>query len=780
MVTSGAISAMAMQWRRRHGRAARVTSGWLAVRRAALWLFLLTLTAAAAGCGGGGGGGGSVGARPASFFETSEYQASFGLDLISASSAYAEGATGRGVMVAVVDTGIDVDHPEFAGAIASASTDIVSGDPQLVDDGDPEGHGTAVSGVIAARRNQALSHGVAFEARILAVRADAPGSCVSDVCAFDQTDVAAATDYAVARGAEVINYSLGGAGGLDASLNDALVRAVDAGRIVVFAAGNEGQAEPTFPARFAADPAADGLAIAVGAVDADEQLASFSNEAGSTRDHYLVAPGVNILAPAVGGGAALVSGTSFAAPHVSGAAALVLQAAPFLSAAEVVELLLDSATDLGARGTDPIYGRGLVNLAAALGPQGPLSVPLGSRVGEADAPLAASALRLGPAFGPGPDLGAAIFVDGYGRPYWLDLGDRVAAAPPGPDLRGWLAEAPRPRTLAVPLGSGLGLAMAVTERAEEGPLPGDRHTAAGTRGDTFALELAVDDLAGGRPGRLAVSHGFGVQDRFGLSGVDPAAAGGLLSQGAFASPYLALAERGDGLVLAQEIADGVAFRIGLVTSEAERQAPLDHAGNTIVVGELARGWRAGHAVGLQLGSVDERQSLLDSAAGGALGLPEGARTTFLGLTGRLALAERVALFGQGSLGLTDPGATGQGLLEEVSVLRSSSFALGLSGRDLLAESDRLTVAVAQPLRVDAGSAVLDRPVGRSFDGRILRRADRVDLAPEGREIDLEVGYRLALGNRRELGLNWLTQLEPGHRRGAGPAHAVAIRLRAAF
>jgi hypothetical protein len=56
----------------------------------------------------------------------------------------------------------------------------------------------------------------------------------------------------------------------------------------------------------------------------------------------------------------------------------------------------------------------------------------------------------------------------------------------------------------------------------------------------------------------------------------------------------------------------------------------------------------------------------------------------------------------------------------------------------------------------------------------------VDLAPEGREIDLEVGYRLALGDRRELGLNWLTQLEPGHRRGAGPAHAVAIRLRAAF
>ncbi|HSA83062.1 MAG TPA: S8 family peptidase [Geminicoccaceae bacterium] len=769
---------MVMQWLQRHGRALRMANDGRAVGRAWLWLLPLALSAAASGCGGGGGG--SIGARPVSFFETTEYQASFGLDLVGASSAYAAGATGRGVMVAVVDTGIDRDHPEFAGAIAPASTDIVSGDPQFVEDGDSEGHGTAVSGVIAARRNQALSHGVAFQARILAVRADEPGSCVSGGCAFDQTDVAAATDYAVDRGAEVINYSLGGAPSLDPSLSAALARAVDARRILVLAAGNEGQAEPTLPARFAADPAADGLAIAVGAVDAGEQIASFSNQAGSARDHFLVAPGVNILAPAVGGGAALVSGTSFAAPHVSGAAALVLQAAPFLSAAEVVELLLDSATDLGAPGTDPVYGRGLLNLAAALGPQGALSVPLGSRVGEADAPLASSALRLGPAFGPGPDLGAAIFLDGYGRPYWLELRDRVAAAPPGPDLHGWLTEAPRPRTLAVPLGSGVGLAMAVSERSDEGPLPGAREASAGSQGDAFALELAVGDLAGGWPGRLVVSHGSGVQNRFGLSSVDPEAAGGLLSQGTFASPYLALAERGDGLVLAQEVAEGVAFRFGLVTSQADRQTPLDRAGNTIVIGELARSWRAGHAVSLQLGSVDERQSLLATEAGGALGLPESARTTFFGLTGRLALADGLALFGQGSLGLTDPGAAGQGLLDEVSVLRSSSFALGLSGRDLLIESDRLTLAVAQPLRVDGGSAVLDRPVGRSFDGQILRRADRVDLAPEGREIDLELGYRLALGEGQELGLNWLTQFEPGHRQGAGPEHAVAIRLRAGF
>jgi hypothetical protein len=776
MVTFGAISAMDRQELRRRARggreiADRIAPSWRRVGRS-----LLALALAGAGTGCGGGGGGSGGASSGSFFETREYQASFGLDAVGASTAYAAGATGRGVMVAVVDTGIDVDHPELAAQIAGGSTNIVTGDPQQVDDID--GHGTAVAGIIAARRNQALSHGVAFNARILAVRADAPGTCASNAgCAFDQADVAAATDYAVARGAPVINYSLGGATSVGASLEGALTRAADAGTILVFAAGNENAAEPTFPARFAADPATGGLAIAVGAVDAGNQLTSFSNQAGSARDHYLVAPGAHILAPALGGGAALVSGTSFATPHVSGAAALVLQAAPFLTAEEVVELLLDSATDLGAPGTDPVYGRGLVNLAAALGPQGPLGVPLARAADGAQVPLAGSALRLGPAFGPGPELGRAIFLDGYGRAYWLDLADRVATPAPGPDLHGWLIAGAHPRVRSVSLGRRLGLALSVSERAGEHLLPGDPESAGERADDAFALEIVTGELAG-QPGRLTVSHGLGLQERFGVSSVDPGAAGGLLSQGAFASPYLALADRrGDGLLLAQNVARGTAFRVGVVASKAERQAPLEQGSTTLVIGELMRSWSGGHALGLQLGSIDEQQSLLDAEGGGALGLPESARTTFLGLTGRLAVADRLALFGQGSLGLTDPGGPGQGLLGELSTLRSSSFALGLSGGDLLAAGDRLTLAVAQPLRVDAGTAALDRPVGRSFEGAIERRAERVDLAPAGREIDLELGYRVALGERRELRLNWLTQLEPGHRQDAGPAHAIALRLR---
>ncbi len=782
MANADAIGAMAV--RRLPDRATGTMSrAGAALRRSPLpWLFSLTLIGVAAGCGGGGGGGsGGAGgpgvALPASSFETTEYRANYGLGVLRASSAYAAGATGRGVTVGVVDTGIDVDHPEFAGQIAAASTDVVSGNPAQVDDID--GHGTAVAGVIAARRNQVLTHGVAYQAKLLAVRADAPGTCPSS-CAFDQADVAAATDYAVGHGAQVINYSLGGASSLGTTLHDAFARAVDAGTILVLAAGNEGAADPTFPGRFAADAAADDQVIAVGAVDANKQIASFSNRAGSAQDHYLVAPGVNVLAPALGGGAALVSGTSFAAPHVSGAVALVLDAAPFLSAAEVVQLLLDSATDLGAPGPDPVYGQGLVNLRAALGPQGPLSVPLGSRVGEASVPLSDTGLRLGRAFGRGPDLGAAIFLDGYGRAYWLNLGDRIGAPATAPDLEAWLAPAGPQYRSSVPLGPALALGLTVAQPTGDDRAPATWDATTDDSGAAFALDLGIGNLADGGSTRLVLTHGLGLQNRFGLMSVGPAAAGNLLGQAGLTSPYLALADRGDGLILAQEVGRGLSVRLGVAVGETDLQPSVDQGQSAVVIGELVRSFGPGRVLSLQVGSVDEQHSLLDTRGTGAFGGPDGATTTFFGFAGNWALADRFALFGQASLGATDPGAMGRGLVEEVSALWSSSFAVGLAGRDLLADGDQLTLTTAQPLRVEAGTAVIDRPVGRSFDGQILRQRDRVDLAPEGRELDLEVGYRLALGGRWALHLDWLTQLEPGHQADAGPAHTAAIRLRTAL
>jgi Subtilase family len=723
------------------------------------------------GCGGGGGGGsgsGSMSRRPPGFYETTEYFANAGLEVVAASTAYAAGATGTGVLVGVIDTGIDLDHPEFAGVIDDDSIDIVSGSAATL--GDVDGHGTAVAGVIAARRNSALSHGVAFNAELLVVRADAAGSCPG-ACTFDQTDVASATDYAVDHGARVINYSLGGAGSPDGVLGDALERAVAAGRIVVLSAGNAGGDEPIFPAIFAGTSEARGRAIAVGALDADGDIADFSNRAGGAKSYFLVAPGVQILAPELDGDAALVSGTSFAAPHVTGAVALLLDAAPFLRAREVVELLLETATDLGAPGIDDVYGRGALNLAAALGPQGPLTVPLGAAVDGAGAELRETGLRLGGAFGPGPDLGPAIVLDGYGRPYRIDLDGMRTSAEVAPDLGGWLAPAVERLAFSAPLGAGA-LSLALGEPLERIPSGRSSSEADVRLEESFALSAAL-----GEASRLTVAHGWSLQGQFGLASDERSAAPGLLMESVFTSPYLALADGGDGVALAQRLGPGWSLRIGLGRSERVAQDP-DHSGqNAVLIGELVRFVADQGRLGLQFGQLEEHGRMLDASGGGALGLPDGSSTTFFGVAGRAELGAGFELFGQANVGLTRSHGPTHGLLQNVSMLPSSSFGLGLARRDLAAPGDRVTLAVAQPLRVEGGGAEIDRPLGRTFDGRIVRRRERIGLSPAGRELDLEVGYRLPVTGAGELSLNWLTRLQPGHDAEAGPDHAVALRLR---
>ena len=734
-------------------------------------LAALGLVAGCTGGGGGGSGSGSTTRHGPGFFETGEYFANTGLGVLGASSAYAAGGTGDGILVGVIDTGIDVDHPEFAGVIDSDSTDIVTGDALFLDDED--GHGTAVAGVIAARRNHALAHGVAFDADLLVVRADAPGSCAVG-CVFDQADVAAATDYAVDQGARVINYSLGGAGSLDGVLGDALEDAVRAGRIVVLSAGNDGGDDPIFPAIFAGTSEARGRAIAVGALDAGGDIADFSNRAGSARRYFLVAPGVGIRAPEPGGGAALVSGTSFAAPHVTGAVALVLDAAPYLSAREVVELLLDTATDLGAPGTDEVYGRGLLNLAAALDPQGPLTIPLGTAVDGDGASLLETGLRLGGAFGPGPELGRAIFVDGYGRPYWMDLDRRRSSTRDEPALGNWLAPVEERPGFRAPVGAGGSLALHLGKREQRRSFGWTSEEVDSRVGKQFALSAALGDAS-----RLMVSHGWSLQGQFGLASDDRSVTPSLLTEGVFASPYLALADGGDGVALAQQLGDVWSLRVGLARADRSAYDPYGSGDNAVMIGELAAA-AGGSRLGLQFGQLEEQDRVLDASGGGALGLSGGASTTFFGLAGRTELATSLELFGQANLGLTRAGAPGPGLLQDMSMLYSSSFGVGLARRDLARVGDRLSVAISQPLRVEAGDAAIDRPLGRNFDGRILRRRDRLDLAPAGRELDLELGYRLTPAGIGEISLNWLTRLQPGHDAEARPDHALALKLHRRF
>jgi hypothetical protein len=253
-----------------------------------------------------------------------------------------EFARGKQVLVAVIDSGIDVDHPELQGTIEDVF-DPADGD------GAPHAHGTSIAGAIVAH---AKLTGVAPSARILAVRAFDPDSGTPEGTTFN---ILKGLEWATQKGARVINMSF--AGPQDPIMARVLSAAAKRGIVLVAAAGNAG---PKSPPLF---PASDPNVIAVTATDAQDKLFQ-----GSNRGHHVAvaAPGVRLLLPTPGGNYDMTTGTSFAAAHISGIAALLLEREPGLSPDSVRRVLLSTARDLGPKGRDKDFGAGLADAYEAL------------------------------------------------------------------------------------------------------------------------------------------------------------------------------------------------------------------------------------------------------------------------------------------------------------------------------------------------------------------------------------------------------------------------------
>lgn len=404
-----------------------------------LALLCASLCAPLGACGGGGGGGGGSGLIPAPpplpppppappppppppattgapSARDREYTRSWGLGFINAESAYARGASGAGVTVAVIDSGVAPSEAVDIGPnLSPRSTDVLSG--QRTTSAEDSRHGLYVASIIAAGFNGFGTLGVAHRASILSIRADEAGPC-EDGCAFRASDLVTSIDFAIANGARVINLSLGGPDRLGANFEAALARAVDAGVVVVTSAGNRSAESPGFPGRYAVDPRFAGAMIATAAAEPGGGLASFSNRAGVAAQGVLTAPGADIITACDGSTCWRVSGTSFAAPHVAGAAALLLQAFPNLTSRQTVDILLRSARDAGEPGADAVFGRGYLDLARAFSPIGGLS----AQTAAATITVAAGAGVAGAAFGDAfsADVWRMTALDGYGRPFDVD------------------------------------------------------------------------------------------------------------------------------------------------------------------------------------------------------------------------------------------------------------------------------------------------------------------------------------------------------------------------
>lgn len=287
------------------------------------------------------------------------YQDMYGLYRIQAGPAWSITQGSASTIIAVIDTGVDLNHPDIMGNLV-AGYDFVNRDATPMDD---HGHGTHCAGTIAARTNNGIGiAGICWDCKIMPLKGlDAEGS------GYDN-DLAEAVRWAADHGAKVTSNSWGGTS-VSQTLEDAFAYALGRGVINLAAAGNSGSPSPHYPAALES-------VIAVAATDYQDQLASFSNYGPWI---HVTAPGVGILSlraagtdmygdgrHIVGGQYYWASGTSMACPHAAGVIGLIASAHPTWTPANLYATLIYSADDLGAPGRDDRFGFGRINAYRAL------------------------------------------------------------------------------------------------------------------------------------------------------------------------------------------------------------------------------------------------------------------------------------------------------------------------------------------------------------------------------------------------------------------------------
>jgi len=683
-------------------------------------------------------------------FRTNEYFRMGPLDQIRAADAYALGPTGKGVVIGIIDFNFDFTssevnfHPDSAGPNPQA---IALYTAQTRDTPSSDTHGFAVAATAAAAKNNSGGHGVAFDATVLGV------DYFSDVNERQTTQlgtlyhISDPWTYITSRGGRIINTSFG----YEASdtipnpphVSEAYVLASPAtavanGALLVSSAGNAGHSSPS---QANIDVVADiqdmglsnngpGAFIIVGAVDTNNQIATFSDQAGSLKDRYMVAPGTSFILP-WNGGTALLSGTSFSAPLVSGGAALIFQRWPNLTAHDVADILLNSATDLGTPGVDAVYGHGLLNLAAALQPMGVSTMVV---AGNAAPAVSTSALVLSPVFGDAPALhqalSAVMILDGYKRDFEIDLSHSIGSRPSLPDLFGVMEQRLGWHSTGFLVGEATAFSFDVRRKPEDGIVP--FQALAGPQ-DQFSHDT-VFRLSGSGDGiGWAVGRGLSLHD--GMAS-DSAFAGASLT-----NPFSPTIGSAPGAFATLSLPLSANTYLSFGAAHADNQGLTENLRtafrNTSETASLRLDHDAGNAhFGLEMGDVLESGGFMGSLAAGGLKMAERASTMWTTGSAETALDAHWSLKGAFTLAVTGTTHPEGSLISSIGPVYATSFAAGVAGHEIFRDGDTLSFTFGQPLRADHASLTMLTGVDRDWStGAVIMGEKRASLLPSGREFD---------------------------------------------
>lgn len=779
------------------------------LRRRTSAAFLLGSTAlslaacAGGGSGGGGGGGGGGGtAGNVASFQTDEFLASQALQQINAAEGYARitgDVGGDDVTVAIIDDGIDAGHFDLDQQIVA---DILfpGQTPADTQGLGPNGHGTGVGGVIAAERNGQGIHGVAFDANLVSIDALSfdPASTGFDVLTDQFVNIA--TSVRIAAGlidvagvdgeADIINMSLG----LDVdtitgddALTDAVVDTGDAmaeaageGKIIVVSLGNDGQTSPSFPAGFVADADIAGLGIAVGSIDANDNQSGFSNDCGFVAEFCMVAPGENVDTTLIDDQFGQVNGTSFSAPLVAGSAAVVKAAFPGIGNRDVVNRLLTTADDLGAAGTDAVFGRGALDLEAALAPVGQLGVSLSTSIDGDEAAFSSSQISLDSSLALNGDaealLGRAVALDEQNFPFGIDLRRNVDRRSRTTGLNGFIA-ADRNLTSVQTTDYGSVTLAFNQDQSTIDPYRAEfEESDVGLREEADDPRVRFQSEASERLDLFMSLNATSATD-LGLTRALAEAQGTFFQQSAFLAPYDRLAGLQSGGGAAYQLGDQTKVAIAAFT------AASDDALTQVNLQKMELLHRTVGDIELRVGYglLQEEGGFLGSSTTGAFGSQTATGTQYFNASLMAPVTDKFSLFGAYSQGQSSTSSATASLLDEFSTTRAEAFGAGFVMKDLVDDGDGLSVMVGQPLRVSTGSADITVPVGRTEDGGVLTETARTDLTPDAREIATEAVYRIALNHSdQELSTGAFVRFNPDHDPDASPDVGLGIKYRLRF
>lgn len=764
------------------------------------------------GGGGGSGGGGTtwisgVTTAEANVYRTAEYNVQTGLEEIHAAEAYASLAKngkstfGSGVIVGVTDTGIQTNHPEFSGAI----------DPHTANSGwsfssSEMGHGTHVSGIIAANKDGVGMQGVAPDATILGVFMLNGGSSPDGLYGIK---------YAADNGAKVVNASWGYANpdhstfevGIGTPTYNSYKAAFLADftalknddALFVAATGNSAYTDYVgIPALYAQDPDFQGYIIAVGSVNSAGVISNFSNRCKEAKDYCMVAPGgdtdagITVLTETItstfpNSTYAGEAGTSMAAPQVSGAAAVIRGAWNFLTAPQVMRILFQTATDLGAPGVDDVYGNGLLNLYAAVQAQGQNLIVFGSSVSTTGYDAKNSSMMTSAIFGDAfthnvaPQLANVVFFDDFGRDYKANLAGHINSYKPThqTDLSYLMANNINSRVVPINFGEGAKATMKFNLSNFKNPdapnMMGLKHLVMDPTRDPQLMNIQNSGFSFAQKDLLtknsALGFAFNYDEISSRQQKDFGTSGFILKNNFGASPYQDFMRQGSGnfwynsrkfnqLFVDQNFFDQkFALKFSYQNSYESPQLGLKGQKQNEMV-DLGMMLRSKNDLSFLLssGSLTEfNNNMLNSRSVGAFASAGDVKTTYVKLTAAKKFLEHFQLIASFSEGISKINGNQIGIFRSFNDVRSRSTSVALVHDNFM--NGEIGLSYLEPLRVYRGSVNFDVPVARDFYGNVTRYQGSASLAPNGREQDFEIFYSRLLQDSASLRMNFLVQKE---------------------